>query len=504
MNPTTLETFQPRWTFTRRDSLSLRDVADMLFRKKALIVVGMVCVLLSAVAYVTLTPPQFHSGMLFLIKNSRPETGTANNTVTFVSRELIESDMATEVQLLTSDELLSAVAANTGMVQINAGGAARQAALRKLRKTLRVTPGARSDMIAVEVTSDSTAHAASILETLSALYLEKHVKIQAVAATVPFFRDETARALASLQGAQKALNQFEQSHDTILLQMKKEQTLRNLADLEAAGRQADAEAKDAEARNHVLEEQINSAPARITTQTRTVPNQYSTEQINTMLVQLRNKRTELLLKYNPGDRMVQEVDQQIAQTVAALEQTRADQSKEEATDVNPLRQTLQTEFLQSDNRLAGLKGRASALRLQTMAAQQELSRQAGLTGQYENLTRAVKYAESEYQTLSTQLQQAKLGQQMDRAQMTNVEVAEAPTRIEVAEQSVGANIIAATLLGMVFVLGLALFSGARRRQVFTPWELEGLTGVPVLGAMPHAARVTLPAPTRGALEAGVL
>jgi polysaccharide biosynthesis protein PslE len=474
----------------------------MLFRKKLLIILGTLFVLGSAAAYVMLTPLQYHSGMLFLIKSNRPETGmTANNTVTFVSRELIESDMATEVQLLTSDELLSTVLVRTGSVREDASGVALQEALRKLRKTLRVTPGARSDMISVEVTADSTAHAASILEALSTLYLEKHVKIQAAAAVVPFFRDETAHARASLEQAQNALTQFDQSHDTILLQQQKEQILKSVTDLQAAYRQADAEAKDAQARNQVLEQQVSAAPPRITTQSRTLPNQYSTEQINTILVQLRNKRTELLLKYNPSDRLVEEVDQQIAQTVAALDQTRADLSKEEATDVNPLRQTLQTELLQSDNRLAGLSGRANALRIQIIAAQQELSRLAGLTGQYDNLTRAVKEAESQYQTLSTQLEQAKLNAQMDRQQMTNVEVAEAPTRIDVAEPRINVNTAAATLLGMVLVFAVAMFGGMRRREVFTPWELEGLTGVPVLGAVAKTGRTVLPAAARRALEA---
>jgi LPXTG-motif cell wall-anchored protein len=78
--------------------------------------------------------------------------------------------------------------------------------------------------------------------------------------------------------------------------------------------------------------------------------------------------------------------------------------------------------------------------------------------------------------------------------MANVAVAEAPTRMGVPEQKINANVIGATLLGLVLVVGAALFGGMRRREAFTPWELEGLTGAPVLGAIPLLQRRALPQP----------
>lgn len=491
-----------RWTFTRRDSLSLRDVADVLFRKKLWITLSLLVVLGSVAAFVVLSPPRYRSEMMFLVKNDRPETGlTATNTVTFLSRELQESQMGTEVQLLTSDELLSAVLIKTGLVEEGSSGAAKEKALRKLRKELRVTPGMKSNMISVGVTSSSPARAASLLETLASLYLEKHLEIHKATGSLLFFRDETARATAEVEQAQNALAQFDQSHDTILLDQQKAQKVKALADTETAYREAGAAQKDAQARNDVLEKQLGDTAPRIITQLRTLPNQDAAERLNTMLAELRNKRTELLTKFHPSDRMVVEVEQQIAQTSEALEQTRRDVSKEEATDVNPIRQTLQAELLQSRNRLAGLSGRAGALRFQTLQAQKELDRMSQVTGQHDDLTRALKEAESHYQALSTQFEQAKLAEQMDRQRMANVAVAESPTRSGVAEPKIDTDVVVGTMLGLVTLLGIALFGGMRRRAAFTPWELEGLTGSPVLGAIPLEERKALAPPARHALEA---
>jgi len=354
----------------------------------------------------------------------------------------------------------------------------------------------------VDLTADSAAHAASILETLASLYVEKHLEIHKVAGSLPFFREGTVRAAAEVDRAQNALARFDQSHSSVLLDQQKAQKVKNVADLRAAYSEAEAAQKNAQARNGALEQQLNAAPARVTTQSRTVPNQYSTERLNTMLVELRNKRTELLNKYQPTDRMVEEVDQQIAQTIAARDQTRADVSREEATDLNPIRQTLQAELLQSHSRLAGLSGQGQALLSQIEAAQNELNHLSDVTGQHDDLARAVKDAESHYQALSAHLEQTELAEQMDRQRMANVAVAEAPTRNAAPEGRITANVVTATLLGVALVFGIVLVGGTRRRQVFTPWELEGLTGAPVLGAVPlSSARRALPLAATRILEA---
>jgi polysaccharide biosynthesis protein PslE len=479
----------PRWTNTRRDSLSLRDVSDMLFRNKLWTSLGLLLVLGSAVAFVVLSPRLYRSEMLFLLKSERPQTGLgSNNSITVISRELSESQMATEVQLLTSDELLSAVLVKTGLVKENASGRVMDRALQKLRRDLRVTPGLRSDIVAVSVTADSTDHAAFLLSTLSDLYLEKHLAIHKVSGGYEFFRDQTNKATADLHRAQGALAEFEQANNTILLDQQKAEKVKSVGELQNALRETDAAQKDAQARNEVLEKQVSAAAPRITTQSRTVPNQYSLERLNTMLLELRNKRTELLVKFQPTDRMVQQVDEQIAQTLAALGQVRSDSANEEATDVNPIRQALQSDLLLSRNRLAGLSGRAGALRIQVMAGERELNRLSAATGHHDDLVRAVKEAESYYQTLATQFEQVKLTEQMDQQHVTNVAVAEAPTRIAVPEPRITTNIVAATVLGVLLVFGIALLCGMRRSRVFTPWELEGLTGVPVLGAVPMVPR----------------
>lgn len=485
MNSTSMTPVPYTSIYVRRESLSMADVADVLFRKKWRITAGLLLVAFAAAAFVILSPRQYRSEMLLLVKNDRPDPASSNSGAFYVGREVVEAQMATEVELLTSDQLLSAVIRKEGLASSNPGDpAAMDRALRKLRKKLRVLPAVKSNVISVEYSADSPQHAAAVLNTLAAVYLDRHLEIHRVAGSLDFFQGESARAASELDAAQKALDDFEEKNNTVMLEQQKSQKVKSLADLQAGLRDAEASAKEAGARNQVLESQLAGMAARVTTQSRALPNQYSMERLNTMLAELRNKRTELLTKFQPNDRMVKEVDQQIAQTTAALEDTRGTVAKEEASDINPVRQSTESELLQSRNRLAGTMARAAAVSAQIAAVRQDLDRMARITGQHEDLTRAVKDAESRYQTLATQMEQARLNEQMDKQRMANIVVAEEPTRPGVGEARIDANVISATVLGLIAVLGAAFAGGMRRKQVYTAWELEGVTGAPVLGSIP--------------------
>src|SRR4029078_2564517 len=110
-----------------------------------------------------------------------------------------------------------------------------------------------------------------------------------------------------------------------------------------------------------LEGQLSSLEPRVITQSRTMPNQYSVERLQPMVTELQNHRTELLAKFRAEDRLVQEVDEKIRDTRAALEQARTNTAVEETTDVNPLRHSGETELSRAEVTFAGTAARRDAL-----------------------------------------------------------------------------------------------------------------------------------------------
>ena len=113
------------------------------------------------------------------------------------------------------------------------------------------------------------------------------------------------------------------------------------------------------------------------TQSKQLPNQYSAERLNTMMVELQNKRTQLLTKFRPDDRLVKEVDEQIRTTREALAQGRIRRPRSKKRPIlNPLRQTLETELSRARLDQSGAQGAARHAG-DTASAVRRLAEEAG-------------------------------------------------------------------------------------------------------------------------------
>ena len=101
---------------------SVRDIAGVLFRHKALIITTFLTVAVGTAVLTLLMPNEYESRMKILVKNARsdvpitPErtTGTAG---TYFDNEVSENQINSEIELLTSDDLLKQVVTECGLYQ---------------------------------------------------------------------------------------------------------------------------------------------------------------------------------------------------------------------------------------------------------------------------------------------------------------------------------------------------------------------------------------------------
>src|SRR5258708_36711297 len=100
--------------------------------------------------------------------------------------------------------------------------------------------------------------------------------------------------------------------------------------LEANARESGVAIQEGKQRIIALQEMVNALSPRIMTQVRTIPNQLLVERLNTMLVELENKRTDLVAKFHPDNRLVKQVEQQIANTRATLDRVTRVNATEQA------------------------------------------------------------------------------------------------------------------------------------------------------------------------------
>ena len=476
-----------------RGNLVVRDAAERLFREKVLIASLLAVWTGLVAAYLWFTPAMYQEEIRFVLNNNRPPAVVSPEMSTGpVSRDYVdEAAIATEIQLMSSGDLLRRVAEAAGLTD-GRDRVAMEKAVQELRKQVKVAPVLKANMIKATYTSPNPHTVKAVLKALADGYLEEHLRAHSTSGAFQVFNQQATFYEQRLKELEERQNAFHQERNIVALAQQKDLGLRKLEDLQAAQNENEAARKANARRIAQLRQQISHLGARITTQARVVPNQYSVERLNTMLVELQNKRTELAVKYQPGDRLIRELDQQIADTRKALAAANVQSEKEETTDVNPLRQSLEAELAKAQLAETEYRSRVASLTEEVAKYRQSLSGLESATNDDDQLLRNIKEAEDNYFLYSKKREEARIEQAMDREKVANVALVQEAQLPVLPMPKLSVTLAASWTLGCCVILGVALMKTVVRNTVYTPWELESLTGLPVLASVPVQALTEVP------------
>jgi len=469
-----------------RKNRLLMDIADRLFRRGRLILTLLAVLNAGAAAYLLFASKSYQAEMKFLVNNMRADTlVTPESTNGQVVRNYVdEAVIATEIQLLSNRELLREVVRKCSLAK-DAGAEAREKAIKELQKELKVAPVLKANMLKASYIASDPKEAAEVLQVLADAYLNEHLRVHSASGAYDFFDRQARFYEKRLKELQSKINEFHGQRDIVLLGQQKDLNLRKLVDLEASLKETHAALRENDQKVQTLKQQLSKLTPRITTQARTVPNQYSVERLNTMLVELQNRRTELLTKFRPEDRMVQQIDQQIADTRKAMDGVNKLTATEEATDVNPLRQSLEAELAKDQLAAAGLRVPVASLTRQIADYKGSLGLLQNSTAEDDQLLREIKESEDNFFLYSKKREEARIGEAMDRQKIANVVLVEPPRVPSLAQPKLSLTFIAAYSFYCLMILAYAFLLDTMQKKVYSPWELEGVTGLPVLASVSY-------------------
>jgi uncharacterized protein involved in exopolysaccharide biosynthesis len=206
--------------------------------------------------------------------------------------------------------------------------------------------------------------------------------------------------------------------------------------------------------------------------------------LRSTLLTLELKRTELLEKFEPGYRLVREVDAQIAQTRAAL--AAAEQSKlhDETTDQDPTYAWVRAELAKARTDLAGLQAKAEVAS-RTVRGYRENARVLGQREiVQEDLLRTVKVGEDNYMLYLQKTEEARISEALDRRRIINVAIAEAPTAPSLPSNRRYFTVLMGALLATLMSVGIAFTSEYVDSTFRTPDEVSTYLNIPILASMP--------------------
>ena len=447
---------------------------------------------------------QYQARIVFLVKKERVDPMvTAESNPQQRIGDLTEEELNTEVQLLQSRDIEEKVIDTWALAQppfwyylIPPGwlnldwNLLKKNAVRDLENKMAVQPLIKTNLINVTYQSSDPYLAARVLQTLSDLYMKKHLAVHRTSGTADFFREETNRYQRGLSLIEARLTEFGQKEGLVSVQLEKENTLRKLAEFEGTAEVTRAGIAEAKERIHSLEAQSTSTPSRLTSQIRT--SAVVVEQLKSTLLNLELKRTDLLEKFEPTYRPVQEIETQIAQTRAALNEAEKAPLREEASDRNPTYDWIKSELTKAKADLSALQARAAAT-AHSVRAYQDHARLLDRKGMVQqDLLRSAKAAEENYLLYLRKQEEARISDRLDQQRFVNVAIAE-PAMVPFLELDPYAPLLYLVLGGVLaglISLGIAFVVDYLYPSFRTPHEVEAYLDIPVLAAMPMRAAST--------------
>jgi uncharacterized protein involved in exopolysaccharide biosynthesis len=476
--------------------VSFKHLVALIFRRKALVVVLFLGVLSLAVIATFRAPRRYESHMKVLVKNERADlvvSPDARNDGQFRA-DVSENQVNSEIEILSSNDLLVSVARTCRLYESRPGTgraagepdpAALEMAVHKLQRDLRITPVRKANIIQISFSAQSPQLAASVLKQLSTAYLDAHLRVHRTSGTRQFFRDQAARFEAQLRDSQNRLSAFRRRNDLTLVVEQKELVLRKAMDAESELRESEAGLAEISTHVRELHRLIAAQDPRIITQSRVLPNQSLIERLNTILAELENRRTAALMKFRPDDRVVIEVEEEIANTRGALDRASKLTSVEQATDVNPLRQSFEGDLARAELQEAGLRARHDSLAGIVKDCKAHLADLENATIGHDTLQREVKESEANYLLYARKQEEARIADSLDEQKIANVAIIETPTEQHVpVKPNVSLNLLLGSILAVFFSLGAAFVLEFGKSSFCTPAELEAATSFPVLATVP--------------------
>ncbi len=484
------------FSFTTRDFLAIG------FRHKRLMRNTFIAMALAAAVATALMPPKYDAVAKVLVKRERvdPIMSSEKASPLQIHGEVTEEELNSEIELINSADVLRQTVVTCGldkrkstmaMLGFPPSGEERIAkAMLRLKGDLKVELLKKSDIISLTYTSSNPKVAAQVLTTLANAYIEKHVAVHRPEGQLKFFEQEAARYKQNLDRDEAQLKLFADGQGGVAPQMARDMSLQKLSEFNGTLQATRAEMASTEKRMQDLRRQMGSTPDRLTTQMKESDNSQVLQQLKSALLTLELKRTELLTKYQPTYRLVQEVDKQIADTRSSITSEETKPLKEETTDQNPTYSWIRTELAKAESDYTGLQARAQATEL-IVRGYQDSSRNLEVKGYtQQDLLRAQKADEENYLLYLHKQEEARVADALDQRRIFNVALAETPVVPSLPTNSQFLFGMVGLLVAGMVSLGAAFAAEYLDPSFRTPTEVVSELRIPVLASVPQRQRAS--------------
>jgi uncharacterized protein involved in exopolysaccharide biosynthesis len=472
---------------------TIRDVLAMIFRHRRIATVSLVGVI-AAVLLGALLLPKYNSQLEFLVRRGRvdPVVTAEQDARPELTHDITDEELNSEAEMMKSPDMLRRVVIATGLDKREHGFLSSmtpdekiQQALDKMGRHLDVEVVKKTNIVQAIYSDRNPQMAAKVANTLAAFYMEKHATAQRPGGQSGFFEKQMVDAQAQLKDSEDKLAAFNKDKETVAPAAERDLALQKMNEFMFMEAQAKASTAETQDRIRSLEKLASEVPERITTTVKVADNPMLLEQMKSKLLTLELQRDDLLARYQPSNRLVQDVDKQITDTKSTIAAEQSRPVKEESTDLNATNSWVRGELARARADLATYQA--------TIAASKSVvDRYQGLTQQLQSkaleeqdIQRDLKVHENNYLLYQQKLEQARISDALDKQRILNVSLVEAPSVPVLPAHPVWMYGVMGGLLACMLA-GIAIWTAEFSDNTFrTPDEVRAYLNLPVIAALPH-------------------
>ncbi len=477
-------------------SLTLRDLLAVVFRQRWLALVSFVVAFLAVFSYGIFAPP-YQAEMKVLVRRGRvdPVVTSTPSQAEFDREAVTEEEMNSESELLHDNEILSTVVRNAGLISegrswfwsLVGDNQEKQLAraVRHIDRRLTVEPVRKTTLITVSYKSSNPEQGAHVLQSLAKAYIERHEQLHRPSGEFEFFDQQVTQSRHSLETAELQLMEFSRDQGVTSAATERDLAIQKLSEADGDARATQVLIAATAERARVLEKKLALLPERIMTQVRDSDNPELMEEMKARLLELQLQRTDLLAKFDPSYRPVQEIIQKIAETTAFIAAEEQSPLRDRTSDRDPNHDWAKAELLKTQVDLNALIVHAAAENTLLIHYRQVSSQLGDRAIEQERLLHDLKASEEKYLLYLNKREEGRIGDALDRGGILNVAIAEQATVPALPELSG----LSFAMIGLAFAgttsTTLAFVADYLSPAFRTPDEIVGYLGSPVLASLPR-------------------
>jgi uncharacterized protein involved in exopolysaccharide biosynthesis len=493
-------------------NITARDVLRVVFKQKWPII-GLYCfiVIVSALACF-FWPPTYEASVRFLLTHKREEPIISSDqaSVRMLTPQVVtEQDLNSEMEIIQSPAVIEKTVKDMKIDTLpepwyirllNAPmNAIRHVydsyhskpypsplvrGVERLATKVQITPEKQSHIIDVHLRWGDPRFAQSTLESLTSNYLAQHLLIHKGPNTTDLFLDQLNLKKAQLAKVEEEMERIRPGGSVDSVEQERELAMKAASDFEAGWRRARASSRGDQARIDSASTQLQATPPRLLTSDKDVVNQQAIGALRSQVLQLQLKRTELLQKFQPQNRLVLQIEEELKEAEEVLNQVLNNPPHEQTTDINKVAEDLRQKESVSQTDLRSNQALETAMKEEYGEYEERIHTLDRQAMQIELLDRQKKALVSSLLLYEKEYDQARLQDAMNLTGIINVVPIESPwANLSPVKPNSSLLMKLAFGLGLLVAVSFGFLLELLDHRLKSDSDAEFHLGVPVLATL---------------------